>query len=300
MVWTMQIRPVLADDAEEVARLRRETFGYKVLSADAARHMITVQSPGERFLALVAESGGRLVGWGSAGLNVWTSDEGKGNLSIYVHPDHRKAGIGRALSDRLHDHLREIGAVRVSTTATADGLEFARGQGYDGSRQVHYAGVDPRVLPEQPATPDGIELVTIDQLEPRQLYLADSISSLDEPGDSPLDAVSYEDWLEEIWNSPGANHELGVAALAGDEVAAFTVLERDGDRVWTGMTGTVAAYRGRGLAKLVKSVCLRRAAAAGVTGAFTSNDDENGPMLAINNWLGYRRIATEHGLQKTL
>ncbi|QNE21500.1 hypothetical protein F1D05_30760 [Kribbella qitaiheensis] len=29
-------------------------------------------------------------------------------------------------------------------------------------------------------------------------------------------------------------------------------------------------------------------------------DDENGPMLAINNWLGYRRIATEHGLLRTL
>ncbi|TDU87776.1 acetyltransferase (GNAT) family protein [Kribbella voronezhensis] len=296
----MQIRPAVAADAHEVARLRRETFSYKVLSAAAARHMITVQSPGERFLALVAESDGRLVGWGSAGLNVWTSEEGKGSISIYVHPDHRQAGTGRALSDRLHEHLQEIGAVRVSTSATPDGLEFARRRGYDGSRQVHFAGVDPRVLPEQPATPDGIELVTIDRLEPRQVYLADSISSLDEPGDSPLDAVSYEEWLEEIWNSPGANHELGVAAVAGDEVAAFTILERDGDRAWSGMTGTIPAYRGRGLAKVIKSAALRRAAAAGITGAFTSNDDENGPMLAINNWLGYRRIATEHGLQKKL
>jgi hypothetical protein len=50
----------------------------------------------------------------------------------------------------------------------------------------------------------------------------------------------------------------------------------------------------------VKSVALRRCAESGITGAFTSNDDENGPMLAINNWLGYRRVQTETGLLHTL
>jgi len=296
----MEIRPGVADDAEGVARLRRETYTYKVLSPDAARHMITVQSPGERFLALVAESEGRLVGWGSAGLNVWTSEAGQGNISVYVHPEHRLQGIGGALSDRLHDHLREIGAVRVSTATQPCGLDFAKRRGYDGTRQTHFSGIDPRVLPELPATPEGIELKRIDELQPEQVYLADSIASLDEPNDSPLDAVGYQDWLDEIWNAPGRNPELGVAAMAGDEVAAFTILSRDGDRGWTGMTGSIPAYRGRGLAKLVKSVCLRRAAEAGITGAFTANDDENGPMLAINNWLGYQRIATEHGLLRTL
>ena len=47
-------------------------------------------------------------------------------------------------------------------------------------------------------------------------------------------------------------------------------------------------------------VALRRAAAAGIVGAFTSNDDENGPMLAVNNWLGYRRGETQTGLLRTL
>ena len=160
----------MADDAEEVARLRRETYTYKVLSADAARHMITVQSPGERFLALVAESEGRLVGWGSAGLNVWTSEEGQGNISVYVHPEHRLQGIGGALSDRLHDHLREIGAVRVSTATQPSGLDFAKRRGYDGTRQTHFSGIDPRVLPELPATPEGVELKRIDELQPEQVY----------------------------------------------------------------------------------------------------------------------------------
>lgn len=147
---------------------------------------------------------------------------------------------------------------------------------------------------------DHLGIARIDELDPRQVYTADTVASLDEPGDSPLDAIEYDDWLREIWESPAQDKALGTAVVIGDEVACFTAVEVDGDRVWSGMTGTIPAYRGRGLAKLVKSVALRRAAAAGVTGAFTSNDDENGPMLAVNNWLGYRRVRTQTGLLRTL
>jgi GNAT superfamily N-acetyltransferase len=296
----MRIRVATADDAEAVSRLRRETYSYSVMSPAATRHMITVQSPGERFVGLVVEDGDDLVGWGAAGLNVWTSEPGWSGLSIFVHPQHRRQGIGGALAEQLQDHLREVGAKRVRAFATQAGLEFASDRGYEPSREMHYSGVDPRVLPEQPPTPDGIRIATLDTLEPRQIYLADTIASLDEPGDSPVDAVSYDNWLEEIWNSPGSDKALSVAALAGDEMAGFAAIERDGDRAWSGMTGTIPQYRGRGLAKLVKSVALRRCARAGIVGAFTSNDDANAPMLAINNWLGYRRIETQTSLLRTL
>jgi GNAT superfamily N-acetyltransferase len=294
------IRSAVADDAGAVAAVRRAVYSYKVMSAAATRHMITVQAPGERFLPLVAESDGEVVAWGSAGLNIWTSDPGQSHLSIYVHPDHRKQGIATALADRLHQHLTEVGAIRVRAFVHPDGLEFARNLGYDGTRQMHFSGVQLGSLPEPPATPDGIELVTLDQVDPRQAYTADAIASLDEPSDSPLDAVEYDQWLEEIWQGPALDKTLSVAAMAGDEMAAFTVVETDGDRAWSGMTGTIPAYRGRGLAKLVKSVALRRAAAAGITAAYTSNDDENGPMLAVNNWLGYQRVQTELALLRTL
>ena len=300
MTTGVVIRSAVGDDADAIAAVRRAVYSYKVMSPAATRHMITVQTPGERFLPLVAEADGELVAWGSAGLNVWTSEPGQSHLSIYVHPDHRKQGIGTALADRLHQHLTEVGAIRVRAFVHPDGLEFARNLGYDGTRQMHYSGVDVRSLPEQPTTPDGIELVTFDQVDPRQAYTADSIASLDEPSDSPIDSIDYERWLEEIWQGPALDKSLSVAAMVGDEMVCFTVVETDADRAWSGMTGTIPAYRGRGLAKLVKSVALRRAAAAGITAAYTSNDDENGPMLAVNNWLGYQRVQTEFGLLRTL
>ncbi|HEY3510009.1 MAG TPA: GNAT family N-acetyltransferase [Kribbella sp.] len=294
------VRQAVADDAEAVAAVRRVVAPYKAMSPAAVRHMLTVQSPGERFLPLVAERDGEIVAWASAGLNVWTSEPGQSELAIYVHPEHRQQGIGSELAGRLHQHLTEVGAVRVRSFVQPEGLEFARNLGYDGTRQMHYAGLELTGLPEQPPTPDGIELVSLDAVDPRAVYEADTIASLDEPSDSPLDAVEYDRWVEEIWDSPSLDRSLSVAAMAGDEVAAFTVVETAVDRMWSGMTGTVPAYRGKGLAKLVKSVALRKAAAAGITSAYTSNDDSNAPMLAVNNWLGYHRVQTELGLLRSL
>lgn len=294
------VRQAVADDAEAVAAVRRVVAPYKAMSPAAVRHMLTVQSPGERFLPLVAERDGEIVAWASAGLNVWTSEPGQSELAIYVHPEHRRQGIGSELAGRLHQHLTEVGAVRVRSFVQPEGLEFARNLGYDGTRQMHYAGLELTGLPEQPPTPDGIELVSLDAVDPRAVYEADTIASLDEPSDSPLDAVEYDRWVEEIWDSPSLDRSLSVAAMAGDEVAAFTVVETAVDRMWSGMTGTVPAYRGKGLAKLVKSVALRKAAAAGITSAYTSNDDSNAPMLAVNNWLGYHRVQTELGLLRSL
>ena len=42
----------------------------------------------------------------------------------------------------------------------------------------------------------------------------------------------------------------------------------------------------------------RRAAAAGITAAYTSNDAVNAPMLAVNTWLGYQPTATERSFTK--
>ncbi|MEV4261219.1 GNAT family N-acetyltransferase [Kribbella sp. NPDC049584] len=300
MTTRVVIRQAVGDDAEAVAAVRRAVYPYKAMSPAAIRHMIDVPSAGQRYLPLVAEREGEIVAWGSAGLTVWTSEPGQSEVMVFVHPDHRKQGIGSQLAERLHQHLTEVGAIRVRTFVHPDGLEFARNRGYDGTRQMHFAGVELTSLPDQPATPDGIELVAFGEVDPRAAYTGDMIASLDEPGDSPMDSMEYDRWVEEIWNSPSLDKSLSVAAMAGDEMASFTLVETDGDRMWSGMTGTVPAYRGRGLAKLVKSVALRRAAAAGITSAYTSNDDENGPMLAINNWLGYRRVQTELGLLRVL
>ena len=47
------------------------------------------------------------------------------------------------------------------------------------------------------------------------------------------------------------------------------------------------AYRGRGIAQAVKNESVGQAVELGLTCIRTGNDDQNGPILAINRKLGY-------------
>jgi RimJ/RimL family protein N-acetyltransferase len=53
-------------------------------------------------------------------------------------------------------------------------------------------------------------------------------------------------------------------------------------------TGTLRAYRGRGLARAAKLATTQWAAANGVRQIVTDNDETNAAMLAINRSLGYQ------------
>ncbi len=54
------------------------------------------------------------------------------------------------------------------------------------------------------------------------------------------------------------------------------------------MTGTLADYRGRGLARLAKIATIRWAAEHGIREIATENDAENAAMWGLNQSLGYR------------
>lgn len=296
----MDIRVAVPEDAEAVAALRRTVYPYFVMKAEQVAYELITRTPAENYGAWVASVDGEVVGWGAGGSNTWTSDEGISRINVDVHPGFRRRGIGTELARIAQDHLVAAGMKKIRAFATEAGVEFATRQGFEQTRLVHYSGVDPRVLPEMPPAPVDLKIVSMATVGAEQAYLADVAAGADEPGDSPNDAVAFDQWMKDVWNAPVLDKELSVAVMAGDEIASFTAFERDDDRIWSGMTGTIPAYRGRGLAKLVKSVALRRAAEAGVVGAFTSNDDVNGPMLAVNDWLGYRRVATHTGLTRTL
>jgi hypothetical protein len=51
---------------------------------------------------------------------------------------------------------------------------------------------------------------------------------------------------------------------------------------------------------VVKSAALTRAREAGFSTAYTGNDAANAPMLAVNEWLGYRASSTVWAAEKTL
>ncbi|MEU8260792.1 GNAT family N-acetyltransferase [Micromonospora sp. NPDC048999] len=288
------IRPARPDDAPAVVALRTVVFPYLVRGVESTRRMIAEPPPGEDWTAWVAEVDGQVIGWASAYRNGQTSTPDVGEVStLHVHPAHRGRGVGTALLDTALGHLRVVGARRVRTWSQPGSLPFARRHGFTPSRELRYSALDLRPTPPMPEPPPGVRLLPAAEVDPRRIYQVDAESSLDEPGDIPTDAMGYDTWRYEVWDNLGLDRDASTVAEVDGTPTAISLVIRDGDRMWSGYTGTVPAHRGRGLARLAKQAALHRAATAGVRTAYTSNDEANAPMLAVNARLGYRPVAAQ-------
>ncbi|BCL14204.1 GNAT family N-acetyltransferase [Micromonospora sagamiensis] len=287
------IRTARPDDAAGVVALRAVVHPYLVRGVESTRQMITAPPPGEDWAAFVAEVDATVVGWVSAYRYLRSSTPTSGEVAmLHVHPGHRGRGVGNALLDRALGHLAPLGLARVRTWVTTGSLPFAEKRGFVPSRKARYAALDLRGTPPVPPLPTGTRLLALTELAPRRLYEAYVAASADEPDDLPSDALGYEQWRFEVWDNVGLDPRASSVLEVDGKLAAFSLVKRDGDRMWSDMTATVPAYRGRGLARLAKLAALHRARATGVRHAYTSNDEANAPMLAINARLGYQPVAT--------
>lgn len=113
----------------------------------------------------------------------------------------------------------------------------------------------------------------------------------DIPRTGPFLRPSYEVFLN--WMSgPDLSPRWYFTAKDGERVVGMSNLRFPPvqGNVWTGFTGVVRDYRGRGIARAVKMAVLKQAVEQNVPRVRTDNDEANAPMLHINEELGYQRI----------
>jgi GNAT superfamily N-acetyltransferase len=287
----MEIRPAVIADAESAVALYELVEPYLLSTVGGVRSSISQAGGSRARVSLAAVQDGEVIGWSSAAL-IAGSDPVSAQLRVLVHPAHRGHGVGTELLDATHAQLKNAGAQSVRVFADPASAAWASRWGYVQTRQVHYAGIEPRLAPALPEVPSAVRLMPLDEVDPRGVYEADEVAQRTKPGDAKITSRPYDDWLAGVWKAPGMVLDLSVAALHGDQVVGFTLGNGDHHKIWSQMTATMPQYRGRGLAKLVKCAALHRAAEAGVVGAYTANYDGNEPMIAVNEWLGYHRTAT--------
>ncbi|MDF0373186.1 MULTISPECIES: GNAT family N-acetyltransferase [Streptomyces] len=297
---TVRVRDFLPADADAWVRVRRAALPYMVTTPEQVLRDLADAHPDRRYRLLVAEEDGEVIGTAQVGISHKSPKPGQGFCNPYVHPDSRRRGAGALLLRAGEEHLAGAGATAVYTWVLDEpaGRAFAAKRGYAARRPAHFLrlGLTDGSLPPLQDVPPGVELLTAADFEddPRPLFEADAETSADEPSDVPVEFSDYEDWLATTWRRPGFDRTLTTVVTVDGQIAAFSAAETDGlDRYWSAMTGTRRAFRGRGLAKLAKNTSLHRARAAGYTDAFTGNDADNGPMLAVNRWFGYEICATE-------
>ncbi|MEV4281340.1 GNAT family N-acetyltransferase [Actinoplanes xinjiangensis] len=302
MTADFSIRPARPDDAAAAVALRSAVHPYLVRGEASTRRMFADPPPGGNRIHLLAERGGEVIGSASAFRDTRSADDGFGRVALHVRPRRRGRGVGAALLAEAVAHLRSIGVRRASSWAQPEAVGFARAHGFEPSREMRFSALDLSGFGDRPfvPAPPGIQVVRLREVAEDKLYEADVAAATDEPGDAPPQPTPYPLWRYEIWDEPGLDRDASTAALADGEIVSFSLVLRDGDRIWSDMTATVPEHRGRGLARLVKTAALRRAAASGVRTAYTSNDEENAPMLAVNDRLGYRPVATQVSCLATL
>lgn len=287
-----EIRPAAPADAGGIAAVWRATTPQLVKTAAG----VETELRSRRHVVAAGPHG--LIGCAS----VWLPDGSR--LAVQVPPRHRRQGVGSALVEAITEVARSAGAERLRTVVAddAEARDFAVRRGFSVGRRLSFARAMLAEIPEPVPAPDGVAVVSYDQLsDPRLIWQA----SVEVSGDDPSglsSTASYEEWLAAEWNHPDLAKELSVAVMDGERVVSFASTSADRDRgaVWSDLTGTLPAYRGRGLAKVVKSAALVRCRDAGMTEALTGNDADNQPMLAVNHWLGYRPAGSQWTAGKTL
>ena len=289
----VSIREGDVDDIAAAVPLLNAVDRTRVSTVAGARHRLLNAPPEARRNWWAARDGETLVGWGTAGVDYETTAR-SGYLSAAVLESHRRRGIGTALLERALAHL--VDSTRIQASATEAGRGFPERYGFRQTHTRRVSGVDPRTVETDELDTVEARIASLREVGPEQIFVVDAESVLDEPGDDPIDAVEYEQWVRDYWEHPDLDLELSRAAVVnGQAVAvAYVMVDVESRRALNAYTGSLRAYRGRGFARLAKLGVMRQLAELGIELLLTENDETNAPMLAINNRLGYTPIESRY------
>jgi len=282
-----EIRTAGPEDAVGIAQVWAAAMPHLVKTA---RGIEAELRNSKRRVVLIAVDGSEVVGYGTVFLPHPDAEAPRVRISVQVPPSFRRRGIGGRMAEAICAEAEKAGSagLLVVVEDSDESKGFAERRGFTIGRRMSHSRADLSAVPEPVPAPDDLRVADLDQVEPEQVWQA--VVAVAEGDPSGLSfAPPYDEWLATDWGHPDLRRDLSVAVLDGDTVVSFVITAADPERraIWSNLTGTIPAQRGRGLAKVVKSAALARARDAGFALAYTGNDAGNAPMLAVNTWLGY-------------
>ena len=212
-----------------------------------------------------------------------------------VRESYRRQGIGSQLLAWAEETAPLIGRSRLQLPCRGDrpeGIEFLQHRDfteYDRMACVELplAGVvaPPIVLPE------GVRISSLAAEPELRLSAYETAVEIfaDLPDPEPVSAGSFEEWCMRDVDIPDGPLDGYLLAVAGDEVVGYCRLV-DAERgvvVSHLMTGIRRGWRGRGIAKALKSAAIAWAIDRGAQRMATENAIGNEAMRGINRTLGF-------------
>ncbi len=308
-VSAFTVRPASPDDAGLVADVMTAAYPREpedpVIKAHRWRH----PKHGWEHGRFIAEIRGRPAAYLTWQHGPWSQlPERHCWIEVWLDRAHMDQELLTEMWRWLEQAAAEQGAWTLTAACGEDEPEMMRsldGLGYEHERTDRVWSLDlrkhgSRINAEAAAARDrmnagGVTLTSLadwkDADRYRKLHEANELMRKDVPHTSPVLPQSIDDFMDRV-GSPNTPPERWWIALEGDTQVAHSYLSFPPIRgvVWTGFTGCLPRYRGRGIATAVKLQTLAQAIELGVPEVRTANDSENKPMLHINESLGYELI----------
>jgi GNAT superfamily N-acetyltransferase len=251
---------------------------------------------------------GRVVGSAYVGQSsVYTLPPEIITIYVAVHPDYQRRGYGRELTKRAeltaseqnrekaYSYADEIHPRSVRVAERAGFREIDRG--WESTLDLTQCDLNGLRGAAARLASKGIRVVSVTVLaseredwkqELHHLYVA--VES-DVPAPFPINGAPFN-----VFEGQNLGRQLVgdgfLVALDGERLVGLTEIQRVEDaprEVSQRLTGVHPEYRGRGIAVALKSQAVIWAAEAGFTSIRTHNAQSNGPMLAINDQLGFEQ-----------
>jgi mycothiol synthase len=264
----------------------------------------------ERILRLMVaeDERGELLGFNWATRSRFDND--RVHFYLIVKPEQRGRGVGRRLYDDLERAARAAQVKKLEINVRDDCPEcraFAERRGF--SERTHSIGMalDLQAFDDRPydgkiarLQAEGFQFTSMEALgnteeAQRKLYTLNDMTVLETPGSDGTPAwLSFSDFQKKVcgadWYVP-AGQMVVIDTATGDWAALSAITRFEGaDYAYNLHTGVDKRYRGRKLAQAVKVLALRFAREVlKVSTVRTTHNEENLPMIAIDEKLGYVR-----------
>ncbi|MFZ5817631.1 MAG: GNAT family N-acetyltransferase [Bacillota bacterium] len=301
-MWT--VRACEERDWEAVVRIHNAIQPEPTNAEQMRRSDEAIRSQGGSLERVVAEEGGQVVGYGFAEHAPWMP-ENRWTLKAMVHPSARGRGAGKAIYARVKQIADGQGARSYEAWVRGedeDSFAWAQRRGFVLDRErtesvldltrfdpSRFAGAIERV------EAGGLRVAATTRVDEdllRRLWELDCAVTPDIPIWDPDEKLPSFEEFKRFWEEEPAERML-VGCFDGERLVGastiwFPVVEGGG--AYTGFTGVLREYRGRGIALAVKLPTITEAIRRGITRMRTNNDPDNPPMLAVNEKLGYRLV----------
>lgn len=311
---TANIRPFAASDVSAWVDLTNVVLGRQAVTVESFQAEEARRDPAHLSRRWVAETGGGV--WGLVHLYFFPFDPpGFLHARVFVHPESRGQGVGRALWAVLERAAREAGAASLAADvddADPASLAWAERRGFTRHAHRFASELDLTAFDETPHLPalaqveaQGVTFTDLADADEATLdrylnFVADRLTETPDLAGHPRWPLSEVRGMLRLDHGGRLDWLILAVSPQGEWLGTTAMIPIRQEFVYNELTATHPGARGRGLALPLKLHAIRRARAAGFFLMRTNNHSTNAPMLRVNAHLGFQARPGRYELHRPL